>query len=430
MAAAKLAELAEELIPPTLDPAVKAAALPSILAGLDNIAGSLMRIQAMIVGFVSDDYFSAFFNAGGFFGPLMWWYKGQRATDVFSKVNPLNIDGKAADPLPGFLGKLAPPGTTTALCDLAMVITQAMDFFNGFGTPDRGAAFGSASGSFDKADGNLWNAAPKPDQWDGPAAKAYADRDAELQVLVSAMRDLDSQMQAVVANQGEAVRNAHLRIAGIYNGLRISQAIALGMCVYYMPDPNIGYLKSVNFQAVAATVAVAAAVAVEIAVVNNAVTNRNEINRIRGEYAGVAAAADELLKRIPDKFVDVPVCFSEAGARTGDIPGWPVTDDPMHAVEVRVPPPCGLRASAPFAGPPGLAEPSPSRPQPSGTPRRKASTEAAATEHFGIWETAGAEAGPSRSGPVPVGVGAAEDSDLRVAGEAEQSFGDDVQLHL
>ncbi|ORW54662.1 hypothetical protein AWC20_19410 [Mycobacterium parmense] len=166
---------------------------------------------------------------------------------------------------------------------MTMVVVSVVDLFNGFGPPDKGGSFTSGVDKLDNVKLQLEAAVVDPRDWDGDAAKAYTAQLAALQALVETMKDLDKQMQALVANQGAEVQKAHTAISVTLFALVVAQGIAL---VLYM-IPIVGAEISCAWQIVAAFAACATVLAFEMFTLANSMSLGHEINALALEYGDV-----------------------------------------------------------------------------------------------------------------------------------------------
>ncbi|BBZ46761.1 EspA/EspE family type VII secretion system effector [Mycobacterium parmense] len=239
----------------------------SRLAGIHDLAYCFQRLGGAGSAGYAEDWVGLGANLGALAGKAMWYAKGQWK----SLVDALAKSGKSVLPTP------------TAIIDVTMVVVSVVDLFNGFGPPDKGGSFTSGVDKLDNVKLQLEAAVVDPRDWDGDAAKAYTAQLAALQALVETMKDLDKQMQALVANQGAEVQKAHTAISVTLFALVVAQGIAL---VLYM-IPIVGAEISCAWQIVAAFAACATVLAFEMFTLANSMSLGHEINALALEYGDV-----------------------------------------------------------------------------------------------------------------------------------------------
>ncbi|KLO34901.1 hypothetical protein AWC17_00815 [Mycobacterium nebraskense] len=210
-------------------------------------------------------------NLGALAGKAMWYGRNQ----IKVLADALKTQGTKTLPTP------------TAIVDVAMVAISAVDLLNGFWTPDKGASFTSGADKYETVYLYLGEAAPDPRDWNGDAAKAYADATVALQALVQTMQDLDKKMQTLMADQGSEVAKAHNCIAVTLLGLVIAQGIALAMYLIPVVGPEI----SAAWQIIAAFAACATVLAFEMFTLSNSMSLSHQIHATALEYGEVAEKA-------------------------------------------------------------------------------------------------------------------------------------------
>lgn len=239
----------------------------SRLAGIHDLAYCFQRLGGAGSAGYAEDWVGLGANLGALAGKAMWYAKGQWKT----LVDALAKSGKSVLPTP------------TAIIDVTMVAVSIVDLFNGFGPPDKGAAFTSGVDKLSNVKLQLEAAVPDARDWDGRAAQAYADQNAALQALVETMQQLDKQMQALVANQGAEVQKAHTAISVTLLGLVVAQGIALALYII----PIVGAEISCAWQIVAAFAAGATVLAFEMFTLANSMSLGNEVNAVALQYGEV-----------------------------------------------------------------------------------------------------------------------------------------------
>lgn len=183
--------------------------------------------------------------------------------------------------------------SATWIIDVAMVVIQCMDFFNGFLTPDEGGAFDSGSQDFALVYQSLQLAIPDERDWSGGAEEAYAAANAELMVLAATVRDLDKEMQDEIAGHAATVQEAHTIIATTMAGLVLAQGTAAALYAI----PGNGPLLSEAFQVGVASTAIGTVLGFETVAVMHSEEVAHHVKSKAREYRAVAAAAQAVAQQ-------------------------------------------------------------------------------------------------------------------------------------
>src|SRR5262249_10768349 len=116
-----------------------------------------------------------------------------------------------ADALKASGTKILP--TPTAIVDAAAIALLVVDFLNGFGTPNSGAALTTAGKDLDLFIKDLDPACiPDPRDWSGPAATAYTAQVNALKGYAQTMKGYDTTLKGYLGQQAAKVKEAHMCI--------------------------------------------------------------------------------------------------------------------------------------------------------------------------------------------------------------------------
>lgn len=161
-----------------------------------------------------------------------------------------------------------------------------MQLTTGFGTPYDGASLQTGSQQFTSLAGQLKSALPDT-EWQGDASQAYADLDAALQTAAQQMADLDTQLAALVKNQGEWV--THMQLAfGILNGLLTTALIIELILTVAVPAPA-GPAVAKVFAITVASLGIAAAVSFLGTLLGYSIENGKKADALAESYAALVA---------------------------------------------------------------------------------------------------------------------------------------------
>jgi EspA/EspE family len=192
-----------------------------------------------------------------------------------------------ADALKNVGTKVLP--TPTAILDAAMLALVVVDFLNGFGTPNSGAAVSNAVDKLDLFIKDLDSGCfPDARDWSGAAADAYVDQNTILKGLVESMKDLDKQLKDLVANQGNEVQTAHDCIAITSLVLTAAQGVALALYLIPVVGPEI----SCAWQIIAAFGACATVFAFEMFTLSSSMSISQQVDAVALEYIQLGQDAE------------------------------------------------------------------------------------------------------------------------------------------
>jgi len=251
--------------------ALKGNTAVSRLAGIHDLSYCFTRLGGAGSSAYAQDWLSLGANLGGMVGKALWYAKGQWPR----LVEALKSSGTKVLPTP------------TAIVDVCMVVISLVDLFNGFGGPDKGAAFTSAIDKFDTTWERLDAANPDPRDWSGPGATAYEAQNKNLMNVVKSMQDLDKKCADLMTNQANEVTKAHQCIALTCMALVLAQGIALAL---YM-IPIVGPEVSCAWQIIAAFAASATVLAFELFTLSNSMGLVYDVQALGEEYTDLAKNA-------------------------------------------------------------------------------------------------------------------------------------------
>jgi EspA/EspE family len=179
--------------------------------------------------------------------------------------------------------------TPTAILDVAMLALVVVDFLNGFGAPNSGAAVSTAADKLDLFMKQL-DAGCVPDarDWSGAAADAYVIQNTILKGLAESMKDLDKQLKDLVANQGNEVQTAHNCIAITSLVLTAAQRVAVALYLIPVVGPEI----SCAWQIIAAFGACATVFAFEMLTLSNSMSISQQVDAVALEYIQLGKDAE------------------------------------------------------------------------------------------------------------------------------------------
>jgi hypothetical protein len=192
-----------------------------------------------------------------------------------------------ADALKNVGTKVLP--TPTAILDVAMLALVVVDFLNGFGVPNSGAAVSNAADKLDLFMKDLDpGCIPDARDWSGAAADAYVNQNTILKGLVESMKDLDKQLKDLVANQGNEVQTAHDCIAITSLVLTAAQGVALALYLIPVVGPGV----SCAWQIIAALAACTTVLAFEMLTLSNSMFISQEVDAVGLEYIQLGKDAE------------------------------------------------------------------------------------------------------------------------------------------
>lgn len=124
---------------------------------------------------------------------------------------------------------VADPSGAVPLLFVAIAFIQALEFLNGFDSPNKGTEFhdGGTTLSADVT-GQLLHAAPT--EWSGAGARRYADKNLDQQDLVKRLADADRSIVDILKGQAFQVELGRDTLAAIRLGL--VAAVPYAVCLY------------------------------------------------------------------------------------------------------------------------------------------------------------------------------------------------------
>ncbi|PRI16648.1 EspA/EspE family type VII secretion system effector [Mycobacterium shigaense] len=177
---------------------------------------------------------------------------------------------------------------TKAASIISWTITtvQLLQLTTGFGTPYDGASLQTGSQQFTSLAEQLKSALPDTG-WEGEASEAYAGLDTTLQTVAQKMADLDSQLAALVKNQGEWV--THMQLAfGILNDLLATALIIELILTLAVPAPA-GPAVAKAFAITVASLGISAAVGFLGTLLGYSIENGKKADALADSYAQLVA---------------------------------------------------------------------------------------------------------------------------------------------
>ncbi|CQD11322.1 putative alanine and glycine rich protein [Mycobacterium lentiflavum] len=177
-------------------------------------------------------------------------------------------------------------GKAVSIISWTITTVQLLQLTTGFGTPYDGAALQTGSQQFTSLAGQLQSALPDSG-WVGDASQAYADLDAALQSAAQQMAELDSQLAALVKNQGEWV--THMQLAfSILNGLLTTALIIELILTVAVPAPA-GPAVAKIFAITVASLGISAAVSFLGTLLGYSIENGKKADALADSYAALVA---------------------------------------------------------------------------------------------------------------------------------------------
>lgn len=171
--------------------------------------------------------------------------------------------------------------TPTAIVDAAAIAILVVDFLNGFGTPNSGAAVTTAGDKLDLFIKDLDpGCVPNPADWSGSAATAYTAQNAALKAYAQAMKDLDKQFKSYLKSQADEVNRAHMNITVNSAVLTAAQGIALALYLIPIVGPEV----SCAWQIIAAFACCSAVLVIEMLTLSNSMSLSGQITALGAQY--------------------------------------------------------------------------------------------------------------------------------------------------
>ncbi|MEE6138567.1 EspA/EspE family type VII secretion system effector [Mycobacterium sp. 050128] len=120
----------------------------------------------------------------------------------------------------------------TIYLENAVALVSLLEWFNGFGKPDKGTVLADAAKpNFDAALANLKLAAPDDLRWSGKASLAYGQLIHELQECIKAVQSVDKDLQGYVKSEAELVFNVRQQFA--YTKAALAACIPVAWAIYF-----------------------------------------------------------------------------------------------------------------------------------------------------------------------------------------------------
>jgi hypothetical protein len=171
--------------------------------------------------------------------------------------------------------------TPTAIVDFAAVALLVVDFLNGFGTPNSGAAVSAAADKLDLFMKDLDpGCVPDARDWSGSAATAYTGQNALLKGYAQQMKELDATLHGYLGSQAAKVKEAHMCIT--VNVAVLTAAAGVALALYLIPVVGPGV--SCAWQIIAAFACCAAVLVIEMLTLANSMSLSNDLAKLGQNY--------------------------------------------------------------------------------------------------------------------------------------------------
>jgi EspA/EspE family len=171
--------------------------------------------------------------------------------------------------------------TPTAIVDAAGIAIFLVDFLNGFGTPNAGAAVSTASDKLDLFMKGLDpGCVPDARDWSGTAASAYIAQNALLKKYAKDMKDLDAKLKTHLKSQADEITRAHMNIA--VNQAVLTAAAGVALALYLIPI--VGPEVSIGWQILAAFACCAAVLVIEMLTLANSMSLSHDLSALGQQY--------------------------------------------------------------------------------------------------------------------------------------------------
>jgi uncharacterized protein YukE len=275
------------------------------LNGASSLATVFQRLGGAGSAGYAQDWVGLAANLGAVGGKIAEYASKQNAT----LIKALKDSGTKVLPTP------------TAILDAAMLAIFFVDFLNGFGPPDTGSAFSTASDKIDNVLEKLDNALPDSRDWSGDAATAYINQNAILKGLVQSLKDTDKKMKNLVASQGNEVKKAHTCIS--VTSLVFTACLGVALALYLIPitGPEI----SCAWQIVTAFGGCMSVFAFEMFTLSNSMSIRSQIDAVALEYGQLQKDAQQ---KLAGSFATLNLQASTAENR---VSSFKAVSDSLHA---------------------------------------------------------------------------------------------------
>lgn len=201
----------------------------SRLAGIHDLAYCFTRLGGAGNSAYKQDWGEMAINLGGMAGKGLWY--GRNQIEVLKKA--LEVSGKKILPTP------------TAIVDITMVVISILDFVNGVGVADKGAAFLTGADKLALVQAKLELAELENNgsvNWEGDAAQEYAAANAALQLLADTFAELDKKVADLMGAQAAQVDWMHKFNACVLIGLVAAQGVALALYLIPIVGPELSWL--------------------------------------------------------------------------------------------------------------------------------------------------------------------------------------------
>lgn len=174
--------------------------------------------------------------------------------------------------------------TPTAIVDAAAIALLVVDFLNGFGTPQKGAAVTTAADKFDLYGNTLTSTCiPDPRDWSGPAADAYTAQVKQLKSFLATMNEYDKTLQGHVESQAAEIKRAHMNIT--VNVAVLTAAAGIALALYLIPI--VGPEVSLAWQILAAFACCMAVFVIEMLTLANSMSISGELTTLATQYVAL-----------------------------------------------------------------------------------------------------------------------------------------------
>lgn len=179
--------------------------------------------------------------------------------------------------------------TPTAIVDAAAIALLVVDFLNGFGTPNSGAAVSTASDKFNLYTTTLVpGCVPDSRDWSGPAATAYTEQVNTLKNYVATMNGYDQKLQGQLKNQAAEIKRAHMCIT--VNVAVLTAAAGVALALYLIPV--VGPEVSLAWQIIAAFACCSAVLVIEMLTLANSMSLANEVAALAQQYVALGSEVE------------------------------------------------------------------------------------------------------------------------------------------
>ena len=183
--------------------------------------------------------------------------------------------------------------TPTAIVDAAALAVTVVDFLNGFGTPNAGAAVATAAKDLDAFMKNLDpGCIPDSRDWNGSAAAAYIGQVTLLKAYAQTMKEYDSQLKNQLGEQAASVKQAHLCCT--VNVAVLTAAAGVALLLYLIPVVGPGISQA--WQIVAAFACCAAVFVVEMLTLSSSMSISNSVAALAQQYVQLGKDVDTKLE--------------------------------------------------------------------------------------------------------------------------------------